>query len=84
MKNFIGVRVADSAEETGIGQRAFESMVLAGQHSAKRLEICLQWFDPSYRKMAQGTFSPDDMQRRTFLIASFGQEQRAMSKIERS
>ena len=39
MQDFVGVRVADPAQDAGVGERALEGVALAGEDRRERLQI---------------------------------------------
>ena len=47
MQDFIGIRVADSAEQMRIGQRALERVILANELGRKGFEIGAQDLHPA-------------------------------------
>ena len=83
MKNFVGVRVADAAEEMWIGQRALERMVFSLQGGLKLREIRLEHFEPSSIVFGQCFRTADHVERCLPLAASLGEDKCAVVEVER-
>ena len=82
MQYFIGVGVADSAEEAWIGEGAFERAVFGGKCFAKRIQIAGENFDSAGVDGAETVFAGEDMQGGAVLGAGFGEHKGAIEKIE--
>ena len=75
MQDLIRIRVADSAEQMRIGERALERMTLACQQRSKCLQIGFQYFGAARIERTNAFLSAHQMQRRPPLRPRFGQEQ---------
>ena len=83
MQDLIRIRVADAAEETRIGQRALQRVVLASERHVEDLESDAEHFDPARIVSRERVAAGDDVQRCAARRASFGEQQRGVSEIER-
>ena len=82
MKNFVGVCVADPAEEPRIGERSLQRAVFDSEHFAERFEIGGEYVDASGIECSQCFFAGNDLQRRAPLAAGFGEDQRSTGEVE--
>jgi hypothetical protein len=82
VEDFVGVGVADPAENARIGERAFESAIFGGERGAKGIEIGGENFQATGIDGAETVFTNEKMQRCAMLGAGFGEDQRAVGKIE--
>src|SRR5215475_12324140 len=82
MENLVGVRVADAAEDTWIGQGALEGVVFPSQGDTERRQICVQDLEASGVVVAETGLTADQMQRRAALRARFGQNERSRREVE--
>src|SRR4030095_899234 len=83
MENLVGVGVADTAEQMGIGERALHCMIFARECFAELLETRIDDFQTAGIMLLQSGLSVYQVNRRAFLGPRFGQEQRTIGKIER-
>jgi hypothetical protein len=61
VQDFVGIRVADAAEEVGIGESALERVVFAGEHRAECVEIAGEDIDASGVKGMQAVLTEQDV-----------------------
>ena len=54
MEDFVGVRIADAAEETRIGERSLDDMALADERVAKAREVGVENFQTARIVGAEG------------------------------
>jgi len=71
-KNFVGIGVANSAEEPWISESALERVIGGGEHSAKLVERDGKDIEAAGIERGQAGFSTDEMQRCTLSRAGFG------------
>src|SRR4029079_9084997 len=83
MKNFVGVCVADSAEQVRIGQRPLQRVIAAAQRFRKRDEIGIHYLEPTWVVRSERCLTLNDMQGCLPLGTRFGEDQRSVLKIER-
>jgi hypothetical protein len=83
VQDLVGVRVADTAEDAGIGQGAFERMVLAPQPFRETRKAGGQYFQPARIVLPEACGAAGNMNRRLPAGAGFGEDQRAAGKVER-
>jgi hypothetical protein len=82
MKNLVGVRVADAAEQMWVGQRTLQRVITAPERFGKRCEIDVHHLDPSWIVLSKLGLTLDDMQRRLPLGTRLGKDQSAILKVE--
>src|SRR5438552_10288654 len=82
MKDFIRIRVADPADHARIGKSSLERAVFERKRVAKRAEIARKDVDSSRVNGTQAFLAGEHMQRCAVLCAGFGQNERAVGKIE--
>jgi hypothetical protein len=83
MQDFVGVRVADSAEQVRIGERAFQRVVVLAQRPLERRKVRIENFDPARIVIRERGPSLHDEQRRLSFGAGLGEQQRAVLEVER-
>jgi hypothetical protein len=59
MEDFVRVRIADSAEETWIGERALDGVTLTRQRFMKLIARDVERFDTASIERAKGGFATD-------------------------
>src|SRR5215469_4145554 len=82
VEDFVGVGIADAAEQVLIGESALEGAVLGGQRRAEGFEIGGEWVEAARVERAQACFSANHMERGATLGAGFGEDEGAVGKIE--
>src|SRR5581483_3275244 len=82
MEYFVGIGVAYSAQEPGIGERSLERVIFAAQRACERGYIALERFDASRVEFSERRLAFDHVKRGAALSARFGQEQRAVVEAE--
>src|SRR5438552_19202570 len=82
MKDFIRIRVADPANYARISKSSLERAVFERKRVAKRAEIARKDVDSSRVNGTQAFLAGEHMQRCAVLCAGFGQNERAVGKIE--
>ena len=83
VQNFVGVGVADSAEQARIGEGSLERTVFGGKCVAKRVEIAGEDFDSAGVDGIETVFACEDMQRGAMLCSGFGKHERTVGEFER-
>src|SRR5580700_776370 len=82
MQNFVGVRVADAAENMRVGKRSLQRMIGCSQSPGKRIEARVEWFDTAGTQRLKARFALDHAKRRAPLRPRFGQPQPAVVEFE--
>ena len=82
MENLVGVRVADSAEQMRIGQRAFERVIVTTQSAPERLTIDLEHVDAAGIVFLQRRRSAHDEQRCLPLRSGLREKERTVAEVE--
>src|SRR5690606_878229 len=82
MQDLIGVRIADAAQDRGIGQRAFERVVARLHAFPKYLEIVIEHFQSAALELMERTLPLYDVQRRAPLRPRFRQGEHAVRELE--
>src|SRR5689334_20422683 len=82
MEDFVGVSIADSAEESRVRQRALQRVILSRQSVAKLLEGCIKDFECAAIECSKVRLVPHNMNGRSFLRARLCQQKCAGRKIE--
>jgi len=82
VQDFIGVGVADAAEQVLIGERALEGAVFGGEGGAEGIEIGGEGIKAAGIEGAQTFFSANHVERGATLGAGFGEDEGAVGKIE--
>jgi hypothetical protein len=83
-QNFIGIGIADAAEEAGVGEGTLERVVRREKNGGKARRIGVENFKAAGIESEKAGFSRDEMKRSALLRAGFGPEKRAGGKIEGS
>jgi hypothetical protein len=81
-EDFVGVGIADAAEEAGISEGALESVVGREERGGELLWSGGKNFEAAWIERAEAVFAEDYMERGTLLRAGFGPEERAVGKVE--
>jgi hypothetical protein len=74
VQNFVGVGVANSAEQARIGEGSLEGAVFGGERVAERVEIAGEDFDSSGIDGIEAAFASEHVQRSAVLGAGFGED----------
>jgi hypothetical protein len=82
VEDFVGIGVADAADEAGIGEGSLECAVFGIQGGAEAVEIRRKDFEAAGIEVAKGLFATDEMEGGAALGAGFGEDQRACREIE--
>ena len=82
VQDFVGVGVADAADQTWIGESALEGAVLERERGAKAVQIGGEDFDATGIDALQVFFAADNVERGAALAACFGKDERASGKVE--
>ena len=83
-KDFVGVGVADTAEDVGVGEGAFESVIGGEKCGGELLGSGAEDFKAARIEGSKAVFPEDDVQRCAFLRAGFGPEKGTIGKVEGS
>ncbi len=83
MQDFIGVSVADSAEEARVGEGSLERAVFGGECFAKRIQAAREDFDAAGVDGIETVFSREYVQRGAVFCAGFGKHEGTVGKLER-
>src|SRR6266699_1115068 len=81
-QNFVGVGIADAAEEARVGEGALESVVRGKKNRGKARCIGAEHLDATGIESAKAVFSSDDVERSALLRAGFGPEKSSGGKIK--
>src|SRR6266851_6665793 len=81
-QNFVGIGIADTAEEASVGERALESVVRGEKNRGKARRIGAEHFDAAGIESAKAVFSGDDVERSALLRAGFGPEKSSGGKVK--
>ena len=81
-KNFVGVGVADAAEDARVGQEALERVIGGDERGGEMSEVGGEDFEAAGIKRAQTVFTGDDVERGTFFGAGFSPEQGTVGEVE--
>ncbi len=81
-ENFVGVGVADAAEEARIGEGALESVVGGEKSGGELLGSGVEDFEAAGIEGAEAVFAGDYVKRGALFGAGFGPEKRAVGEIE--
>src|SRR5262245_16439664 len=84
MQNFVRIGIADAAEQTRIGERTLQRVVLASECIAEGLKGRIHDLESSAVERSQCAFALSEMQRSPLFRSRFRQEQSSGRKIERS
>ena len=82
MENFVRIGVADAAEQVWIGERALKRVIFARERFAELVETRIENFQTAGIMFPQRRFPTNQMDRCPLLGSGFGQQQRAIGKIE--
>src|SRR5579871_1764788 len=82
MEDFVGVSVADTAEQAWVGERALERVVFRSQSFTESFEIGVEDVNPARINGFECGFVVEEMKRCTALGSSFGKNQRSVGEIE--
>ena len=82
MQDLVGVRIADPAEQAGVGQCTLQRVVLAGEPLAERRELGRHHIDAARVHRVQCFAACEQMQRRATLSAGLGEQQRPAIELE--
>jgi hypothetical protein len=82
VEDFVGVGIADAADETGIGKGALEGAVFGGESGAEASEVGREDFDTAGIEVAEGLIAADEMEGGAALGAGFREDERAGGEIE--
>src|SRR5262245_7019163 len=83
MKDLIGIRIADSAEEPRVRECALERVVFSSERSLKGFERRIQNFKGAAIESRERRSALDQMQRSALFRSRLRQEQRPGREIER-
>ena len=83
MQDLIGIRIADPAEDPGVGERALQRMILSRYRSNEGFRLGLGDLQPPRILIAQPLAPTDDVQGGTFLGPCLGENERAVLELER-
>jgi len=83
MQDLVRVGVADAAQDAGIGQRALERVILAGQRAVERGRVGVEHLEPARIVLGEARLAADEIERRAPLRTGLGQDERARREIER-
>src|SRR5262249_16463318 len=75
-------RVANTAEQSWVGQRAFDGVILAAQRVAKLFSRDVERFDAATIQRSQGSLTAHHLNRGTFFGARFGEKERALFELK--
>jgi hypothetical protein len=73
MENFVGVSVADAAENVRIGHGSLKRVILVDQRGAERIQIGAEDFQSTRIVFGQPFPTADQMKRRSLFCAHLGQ-----------
>src|SRR5579872_5833940 len=82
VQNLVGISVANTADDSRIGQSALERAVFRGQRSAERLESAGEDINAARINGLQVLLTVENIQRGAMLAASFGEHKRTVGKIK--
>ncbi len=71
MENLIGISIADTAEEPGIGQDSLECVIATGEHCGKGAKIDLEHIETARIKGGDRFLATDNMERGSPYILCF-------------
>src|SRR4026209_2541155 len=83
MEYLVGVGITDSAEESGIGERSLEGMVLLNQPLGELGETGFQNLQAATRELPESLLSAHEPKRSTALGAGFGKNECPVREVER-
>lgn len=81
-KDFVGVSVADAAEEARVGEGALERVVGGEKDGRELLESGVEDFETARIETVEAVFAGDDVKRGALLRAGFGPEEGAVREVE--
>jgi hypothetical protein len=81
-ENFIGVGVADTAEEARIGEGALESVIGGEEDGGELLGSGSEDFEATGIERAEAVFARDNVKRGALLGTGFGPEKGAVGEVE--
>ena len=84
MENFIGVSVADAAQQVRIGEGALEGVVITRQRFTELADRRGQHFEAARIVRPERRFAANQIERRAPLRSGFGQDDRSRLEIEGS
>jgi len=82
-ENFVGVGVANAAEEAGISEGALESVIGGEKRGGELFGSGAEDFEAAGVERPETVFAADNVKRGTLFGSGFGPEERAVGKIER-
>jgi hypothetical protein len=82
VEDFVGVGVADTADEAGIGESALEGAVFSREGGAEAGEVRGEDFDAAGIEVVKGLLAADEMERSAALGAGFREDERTGGEIE--
>ena len=83
MKDLVRIRIADAAEQTRIGKRALERVIVFTQRTGEPIEIDVEHVDPARVVIVKRRASTDEKQRRLAFRSRFSEDQRAVVEVHR-
>src|SRR5688572_23498818 len=83
MQNFVGVGVADSAEDLRVGESPFERVAFAAQGRSEVREARADGFETAAVELRERCFAAHDVEARPAFRACFGENERAVLEVER-
>ena len=84
VEDLVGIRVADSAEDVGVGQRSLQRVILLSQSRGEGWLVGGQHLEALRIVRRERRFTADDMNRGLTFGSSFGQQQGPVREIEGS
>src|SRR5688572_16225403 len=83
VQDFIRIRIADSAEETRVGQRTLEGMAFRAQPLGEAVFVRFQYLEPASLELDQALFSCYQIDGGAALGAYLGEHENSGGKLER-
>src|SRR5713101_6719767 len=81
-QNFIGISIADAAEQARVGEGALQSVVRGEKNGGKARRIGIEHFEAAGIQSVKAVFSSNDVERCALLRAGLSPEKRAGGKIK--
>ena len=81
-QNFIGIGIADAAEQARVGEGALQSVVRGEKNGGKARRIGIEHLEAAGIQGAKAVFASDDVERGALLRAGFGPQKSTGGKIK--
>src|SRR5438552_11343691 len=83
MQDLVGIGVADSREDVGIGEGTLERVTLTGDRGLELVDGHLERLETSWVERSDRGLALDDGERGALLRRGFGQHERAAREVKR-